>query len=596
MVQEPPVRVGRRLSAIMAADVAGYSRLMHDDEEATHARLTALLTDVVDPALAKHGGRVVKHTGDGFLAEFPSAVEAVRAATYFQNGIRDLTVDDADDRRIAFRVGINIGDVIVEAHDIFGDGVNIAARLEGIAESGGICISSAAYDQVRGKVDIDVVDLGEQNLKNIARPVRAYAVVPDGFISAPRQDPAKPTSSSTPHLSVIVLPFANIGGDPEQEYFVDGVTESLTTDLSRIAGSFVIARNTAFTFKGKAVDIKQAGRELNVRYVLEGSVQRGGNRFRLNVQLIDAETGTHMWAERFDKPAADLLDMQDEIVSRLANTLNAELIEAEARRAERSPRPDATDLYFQGRACVNKGVTPATMEQARAFFARALTLDPGNVEAAVGAAGIDMAVGSAFLADDGAVHFGAAEAALHRVLSVAPNHPRAHMLLGAVQLQTNRVAKGIAECELALALDRNLADAHGFIGLGKYELGRGEEVEGHIQEALRLSPRDTRAFLWYMFVGMGKLTTNADLEAIDWFRRSLVANRNHALSHFHFAAAQALVGDLKEARSSAAAGLALDRSFTVRRYRINAKGDNPAYLAKRERFYEGFRLAGVPEG
>ena len=595
MVRGQANRIGRRLSAIMAADVAGYSRLMHDDEEATHARLTALLTDVVDPAIAEHGGRIVKHTGDGFLAEFPSAVEAVRAATYFQNSIRDLTVDDAEDRRLAFRVGINIGDVIVEAHDIFGDGVNIAARLEGIAKPGGICISSAAYDQVRGKVDINVVDLGEQNLKNIARPVRAYAVVRDGFISGPRQAHAMPTSSSTPRLSIVVLPFANIGGDPEQEYFVDGVTESLTTDLSRIAGSFVIARNTAFTFKGKAVDVKQIGRELNVRYVLEGSVQRGGNRFRLNVQLIDTETGTHVWAERFDKPAADLLDMQDEIVSRLANTLNAELIEAEARRAERSPRPDAMDLYFQGRAFVNKGVTPAFMAQARGFFVRALALDPDNIEAAVAAAQVDVSVGSAFMADDGAVHFDAAETALNRVLFHAPNHPRAHMLLGAVQLQTNRVAKGIAECQQALALDRNLADAHGFIGLGKYQLGRGEDVEGHIQEALRLSPRDTRAYLWFMFVGMGKLAINADLEALDWFRRSLEANRNHALSHFHFAAAQALVGDLKEARSTAEAGLALDRSFTIRRYRINAKGDNPTYLAKRERYYEGMRMAGVPE-
>jgi TolB-like protein/class 3 adenylate cyclase len=579
----------------MAADVAGYSRLMHDDEEATHARLTALLTDVVDPAIAEHGGRIVKHTGDGFLAEFPSAVEAVRAATYFQNSIRDLTVDDAEDRRLAFRVGINIGDVIVEAHDIFGDGVNIAARLEGIAKPGGICISSAAYDQVRGKVDINVVDLGEQNLKNIARPVRVYAVVRDGSISGPRQAYAMPTSSSTPRLSIVVLPFANISGDPEQEYFVDGVTESLTTDLSRIAGSFVIARNTAFTFKGKAVDIKQIGRELNVRYVLEGSVQRGGNRFRLNVQLIDAETGAHVWAERFDKPAADLLDMQDEIVSRLANTLNAELIEAEARRAERSPRPDAMDLYFQGRAFVSRGVTPTFMAQARGFFVRALALDPDNIEAAVAAAQVDVSVGSAFMADDGAVHFDAAETALNRVLFRVPNHPRAHMLLGAVQLQTSRVAKGVAECQQALALDRNLADAHGFIGLGKYQLGRGEDVEGHIQEALRLSPRDTRAFLWFMFVGLGKLAINADLEALDWFGRSLEANRNHALSHFHFAAAQALVGDLKEARSTAEAGLALDRSFTIRRYRINAKGDNPTYLAKRERFYEGMRMAGVPE-
>ena len=285
MVQERPVRVERRLSAILAADVAGYSRLMHIDEEATHAKLAALLTDAVTPAIAEHGGRIVKNTGDGFLAEFPSAVEAVRAAVQFQTRIHELTVGDAEDRRIAFRVGINIGDVIVEPHDIFGDGVNIAARLESIAEPGGICISSSAYDHVRGKVGAEFADLGEQNLKNIARPVRAYAVVRDGHSSATRVERARPGPTSAPRLSIVVLPFANLGGDPEQDYFVDGVTESLTTDLSRISGSFVIGRHTAFTYKGKAVDLKQIGRELNVRYVLEGSVQRSGNRLRVNVQL-----------------------------------------------------------------------------------------------------------------------------------------------------------------------------------------------------------------------------------------------------------------------------------------------------------------------
>jgi len=412
---------------------------------------------------------------------------------------------------------------------------------------------------------------------------------------APSHIGALPGSSAMPHLSIVVLPFENLSGDPEQDYFVDGVTESLTTDLSRVAGSFVIARNTAFTFKGKAADVRQIGRELNVRYVLEGSIQRGGDRFRLNVQLIDTETATHVWAERFDKPAADLFELQDEIVSRLANTLNAELVKAEARRAERSLRPDFMDLYFQGRAFLNKGVTPAFMAQARDFFARAIALDPDNVEAAVAAAQIDVSVGSAFLTDNNSAHFEIAETALNKVLSQAPNHPRAHMLLGAIQLQTDRASIGIAECRRALLLDRNLADAHGFIGVGKYGIGRGEEVEGHVQEALRLSPRDTRAFLWYMFVGMGKLTTNAEREAIDWFRRSLEANRNHALSYFHFAAALALVGDLKEARSIAEAGLALDLGFTIRRYRINAKGNNPTYLAKRELFYKGMRLAGVPE-
>ena len=254
MVQERPVRVERRLSAILAADVAGYSRLMHSDEEATHAKLTALLTDAVNPAIAEHGGRIVKNTGDGFLAEFPSAVEAVRAAVQFQTRIKELTIDEAEDRRIAFRVGINIGDVIVEPHDIFGDGVNIAARLESIAEPGGICISSSAYDHVRGKVGVEFADLGEQSLKNIARPVRAYAVVRDGLSPATQAAARTPGPLSAPRLSIVVLPFANISGDPEQDYFVDGVTESLTTDLSRISGSFVIGRHTAFTYKGKAVD------------------------------------------------------------------------------------------------------------------------------------------------------------------------------------------------------------------------------------------------------------------------------------------------------------------------------------------------------
>src|SRR5499427_4066850 len=388
MVQERPVRVERKLSAILAADVAGYSRLMHNDEEGTHARLAALLADAVNPAIAAHGGRIVKNTGDGFLAEFPSAVGAVRAAVHFQARIKELTLDDVADRQIAFRVGINIGDVIVEPHDIFGDGVNIAARLEGIAEPGGIRISSAAYDQVRGKVGVEFADLGELNLKNIARPVRAYAVVRDGR-GFGQPERARPDPLLPPRLSIVVLPFANLSGDPAQDYFVDGVTESLTTDLSRISGSFVIGRHTAFTFKGKAVDLKRIGRELNVRYVLEGSMQRGGNRLRVNVQLTDAETGSHLWAERFDKPVADLLDMQDEIVSRLANTLNTQLIEAEARRAERTLHPDAMDLCLQGRACLHKGLTNKYLTQARDFFERALAFDPGNIEAMVGTARVD---------------------------------------------------------------------------------------------------------------------------------------------------------------------------------------------------------------
>jgi TolB-like protein len=496
-----------------------------------------------------------------------------------------------EDRRMLFRIGINLGDILIEGDDILGDGVNVAARLEGIAEPGGICISASAYDQVRGKVAVDFTDLGELYLKNIARPIRAYAV---GLSANAHQ--AAPVASSAPRLSIVVLPFANICGDPEQEYFVDGVTESLTTDLSRISGSFVIAHNTALTFKGKAVDVRQIGRELNVRYVLDGSVQRGGSRLRVNVQLIDAETGNHLWAERFEKPVADLFDMQDEIVSRLSNTLNAQLIAVEARRAERAPHPDAIDLCFQGAAWFNIGRTPENMAQARGFYERALALEPGNVEALVGTALVDFGIGTNLLPDDRIERLTAAEAAVTKALSLAPNHPMAHCVLGLVKIFTNRAAQGIAECERALTLDRNLAVAHGGIGIAKFYLGRGGETEAHIEHALRLSPRDTLVYIWTMFVGLAKLWQGADAEAIVWLRRSLEANRNHPGAHFNLAAALALVGELDEARATVQAGLALNPSFTIRRHRTNTPSNHPVYLAGRERVYEALRLAGVPEG
>jgi len=353
-VEKSPARIGRRLAAIVAADVAGFSRLMGLDEVGT-ARTLREHRVVVDALVAKHGGRLVKTTGDGVLLEFPSVVDAVECAVAVQAVMAQRNEGVPVDRRMLFRIGINLGDILIEGDDILGDGVNVAARLEGIAEPGGICISSSAYEQVRGKVPVDFIDLGEQTLKNIARSVRAYAI---GQSAKAHQN--SPLAHSAPHLSIVVLPFANLGGDPEQEYFVDGVTESLTTDLSRISGAFVIARNTAFTFKGKPVDAKKLGRELNVRYVLEGSVQRGGNRLRVNVQLIDAETGNHLWAERFDKPVADLFDMQDEIVSRLANALNAELIAAEARRAELSAIQTRLIWFSRAGLCLTGGLPPNT--------------------------------------------------------------------------------------------------------------------------------------------------------------------------------------------------------------------------------------------
>ena len=595
MAQEPPTRVKRRLSAILAADVAGYSRLMHHDEEATHARLTQLLVREVEPVIAKHGGRTVKNTGDGLLAEFPSAVEAIRAAIRLQSRVRERTADEDGDKRIAFRVGINIGDVIVEAHDIFGDGVNIAARLENLAAPGGILVSSSAYEQVRGKIEADFIDLGEQSLKNIDRPVRAYAVAWDNI--APAATATVPTlrTSSAPRLSIVVLPFANIGGDPEQDYFVDGVTESLTTDLSRIAGAIVIARNSSFSYKGKLIDARQVGRELNVRYILEGSVQRSANRFRVNVQLIDAETGNHIWAERFDKPIADLFDVQDEIVARLANTLTSQLVEVEAKLAERSLHPDATDLYFQGWAFANKGITPEYMTKARSLFERALALDPHNIEALVGKASIDLGMAANYLVDDGAARLAVAEITLNRALSVAPRHARAHMFIGVACIYTNRAEQGIARCKRALALDRNLANAHGFMGLGKNFLGRGEETEAHIQEALRLSPRDIYAYWWMLFVAGAKLQLGADAEALSWLRRSIEANPNWPLSHFFLAATLTLLGSVDEAKAAAKAGIVLDPSFTLRRLRSLAASNNPVVLASGKRIAGGMLLAGVPE-
>jgi len=596
MVQERPVRVERRLSAILAADVAGYSRLMHSAEEATHAKLTAFLTDAVHPAITEHGGRIVKNTGDGFLAEFPSAVEAVRAAVQFQTRIKELTISEMEDRRIAFRVGVNIGDVIVEPYDIFGDGVNIAARLESIAEPGGICVSSAAYDQVRGKVEVEFADLGEQNLKNIVVPVRTYAVVRDGPSPA-AQERARQGPFSPPRLSIVVLPFANLSGDPKQDYFVDGVTESLTTDLSRISGSFVIARNSAFSYKGKSIDVRQVGRELNIRYVLEGSVQRSGNRLRVNVQLVDAETANHLWAERFDKPIADLFDMQDEIAARLANMLGAQLIEVEARRAERSPHPNSMDLYFQGRALWNKGWwTPEYLAQAHGFFKRALELDPTNLEAMVGIMCVEGVLGTGSVTDDWTVHASLAEATAVKVLSLAPNHAFAHFGLGVLLAATGRAAQGIAELERALALDRNLAWAHAHIGKAKFWLGRAAETEAHVSEAFRLSPRDIYAFDWLVQIGLAKLQLTADAEAVSWFLRSIEANRNHPFAHFGLAAALALLGSLNEARAAAKAGLALDPHFTIRRLKGTSVNDNPAFIAGAKRFVKGLYTAGVPEG
>ncbi|WP_446471742.1 adenylate/guanylate cyclase domain-containing protein [Bradyrhizobium australafricanum] len=419
MVQERPVRVERRLSAILAADVAGYSRLMHNDKEATHAKLTVLLTEAVQPAITEHGGHIVKNNGDGFLAEFPRAVEAVRTAMQFQTRIHELTIGDVQDRRIAFRVGINIGDVIVEPHDIFGDGVNVAARLEGVAESGGICISSSAYDQVQGKVGVEFGDLGERNLKNIARPVRVYRMRPcDAATSqSPLLRPDTPPIVSFPNmfggfpfrvwptlggrrarmalviasllsmtggvaywyvrqgepqplnhrLSIVVLPFTNLSNASEQEYFAEGITDDLSADLSRIEDRFVIAHSTARAYKN--VDPKRVGRELGVRYIPDGSLRRTDSLVRINARLIDARTGAEIRSERVDGDWSKSMQLQDIITGRLARRLDLELTNQESRDAEamRPNNPDAVDLTMRGWAVLNQPYSRAVVAVACPF-------------------------------------------------------------------------------------------------------------------------------------------------------------------------------------------------------------------------------------
>ena len=625
----------RKLAAILVSDVVGYSRLAGADEDRILARLRTLRSDLIDPTIAVHRGRIVKRTGDGSIIEFRSVVDAVNCAIEIQRAMVERNAEVAPDKRIDFRVGIHLGDVVEESDgDLMGDGVNIAARLQGVAKPGGICISDDAYRQVKSRLDLKVSDLGPVPLKNIAEPMRAYSLEVGAPSAAKVAAPADQSESLTgktrlafaplaagivalvllvaasgwymlggrltkpaqaAHLSIVVLPFANLSGDPAQDYFADGITENLTTDLSRLSGSFVIARNTAFTFKGKNADARQIGKELGVRYVLEGSVQRDQNQVRVNAQLVDAESGGHLWAERFDKPLSNLFIMQDDIVASLASQLGAELITNEARRAERTPNPDSMDLYFQGMSWFNKGRDPADTERARGFFERALALDPDNLDAAIGIADADVRVAVSYSVDDKTERLHSIEAKLNRVLSLSPNNAWAHFLMGRILAQTNRQAQAIEELNRALTLNPNLASAHALIGLAKLYDGHPEETESHVAEALHTSPRDTDANVWVGFMAMAKLHLGAYEDALNLYRRSFELNRNYATGRFYFAATLVELGQLDEAKTEVKAALALNPGFTIQRYRAGAQSDNPVFLKGRERIIEGLRKAGLPE-
>jgi TolB-like protein/class 3 adenylate cyclase/Flp pilus assembly protein TadD len=590
-------RVERRLVAILAADVAGYSRMMGADEEGT-ARVLREHRAAFDPIVAKHGGRIVKTTGDGVLIEFLSVVAAVDCAVTVQRLMAERNVAVAADKQMLFRIGVNVGDVLIEGDDILGDGVNIAARLEGMAEPGGICLSEDVHRQVHGKVDAEFVDLGARQLKNIARPMGVYSVQMGVEPSAPPTNTLAAAQSAAPRLSIVVLPFANLSGDKEQDYFVDGVTESLTTDLSRIPGAFVIARNTAFTFKSRPADAKQLGRELGVRYVLEGSMQSGDNRIRVNAQLIDTETGAHVWAERFDKPRADLFDMQDEIIARLTRTIGVELVAAEGRRAERE-RPnnmDAVDLAMRGVAFLNRPQSLENMRQARGLFEAALRLDESNVSALIGLAHSHINEVRLYASTNQGEQLRIAETAIAQAVMLAPDNAMAHHVRAEMLHSSGMPERALREFDLAISLDRNLAWAYAGAGFEKVLLGRAEETEAYIVDAMRLSPRDPGLDRWYGLIGIADLFLGKLDRAADHLRKAVELNPNVGLNQFCLAAALALMGRGAEASEACAVGCRLDPNFTIARYRAGARGSNPVYLGQRDRIYEGMRQAGVPEG
>jgi adenylate cyclase len=367
-------RVERRLAAILAADIAGYSRLMGADEEGTLRRLKALRAEVIDPTIAEHHGRIVKTTGDGLLVEFASVVDAMRCATQWQMAMADRNAAEPSDSQIEFRIGVNLGDIILDGDDIYGDGVNIAARLEALAEPGGICIERTVLTQTRGKVDFRVEDIGEQTLKNIAQPVHVLRVPAK---EKPMPEPASPALTLPDKPSIAVLPFANMSGDPEQEYFADGMVEEIITALSRIRWLFVIARNSSFTYKGQAVDVKQVGRELGVRYVLEGSVRKAGGRVRITAQLIDALGGTHLWADRFDGSLEDVFELQDEVALSVAGVIEPTLRQSEIERARRK-RPDSLDAYDLYLRALPYAFTPMPedADEALPLLGKAIELEP----------------------------------------------------------------------------------------------------------------------------------------------------------------------------------------------------------------------------
>jgi adenylate cyclase len=620
----------RKIAAILVADVVGYSRLAGADEDRTLSRLRGLRSDLIDPAIAAHHGRIVKRTGDGSLIEFRSVVDAVRCAIEVQTGLVERNAGVPPERRIEFRVGIHIGDVVEEPDgDLMGDGVNIAARLEGIAKPGAICLSEDAYRQVKSRLDLKVSDLGLAQLKNIAEPIRVYSLQvgqPAEAKSAPAATPViakalpskrglEPASlaaaivallilaaasgwfllsghltktTQAAHLSIVVLPFANLSGDPSQDYLSDGITDNLTTELSLIRDSFVIARNTAFTYKGKNVDAKEIGKELGVRYVLEGSVQRDQNRVRVNAQLIDAESGAHLWADRFEENVADLFKLQDQVVARLANALGHELMRAEAAKGARSKNPDAMDLTMRGQALLER--LPPTRddnEAARALFEQALKIDPDDPDALAGSA--------ATYASDFRYGWGSSgidfEAKIigqaNRAISLAPNVTSAFRAKASYLVNSHRYSEGLNVIDEGLAVNANLSMLYALRGVAEDSMGHFEPAKADLQFAMRLSPHDPGIGFWHVQLGDVALNSGQLDAAIDEYRHAIDAGFRTWIPYGNLAAAYALQGKREQARAELAQALSLKPDLTVKWFLAHAPN-----LPKN---VVGLRMAGLPE-
>jgi adenylate cyclase len=637
----------RKIAAILVADIVGYSRLAGTDEDRTLSRLRGLRSDLIDPAIEAHRGRIVKRTGDGSLIEFRSVVDAASCAVEVQNGMAERNTGLPPERRIEFRIGIHLGDVVEEADgDLMGDGVNIAARLESIAAPGAICLSEDAYRQVKGRLTLAVTDLGPTQLKNIVEPIRVYSLRVDKPMQARpvEANPPEPTKrwtpglvsvgiasafvilavatgayawrsgfaprllgasladgklATAPRLSIVVLPFENLSGDKEQEYFADGITDDLTTDLSHLADSFVIARNTAFTYKGKPIDVKQIGRELGVRYVLEGSVRRIGETITVNAQLISTETGAHVWADRFDGERSKLGQMQAEFVARLANSLGVELVRAEALRAlrERPDNPDAVDLSMRGWAELYRGATSKTNEDgAVGFFERALATAPHLVPAMIGLA-TTLYYRQAFLhSDDPKSDIVRAEDWAARAVAAEPDNSAARMAKSWVLSAKLQWPQAIAEAEAAIAADPNNAEAHLRRSFWKLYLGRSEDGFPGFETAFRLSPRDPAVPVWQELDCVLHNFLAQWEQAIEWCTKGLVGAPENPYSLVHLAAAYAWTGHDKEAKEAVAQLQKVYPGFTVQTYAGIHFSDDPTFNAQRARIVEGLRKAGLPEG